>query len=617
MLLGPVFRAELVRTPRRRRYYSLRVIYGIVLIFLIWANYQGLENRAEFRGGKPSIDDMSRFAETTFTWFASVQLGTILLLVPALFGGVIADEKQRKTMHYLMASRLSSAEIVLDKLAARLVHIGAFILLGLPVMSLLTLFGGVAWDYVAGAYLGTFSITFFAASFALLVSTFARRVRQGVVVAYVLIIAWLVVPPLADGVVEWLYPNVYQRFRPVSEWILNTGPLGLSILNSRSIGRVFITSAAGSSFLVPSRPSFLELYCWMIGLQAGASVLFLLVAAWRLRPVFRRQEESQPRRTWFATRARPSRWLNRPECGSDAMLWKERHFARTDVFTKLVLLPATIILTVYVILGARFDETVVHSFSSVWRTGYAASTRETLELHDALCATSPLYLALWMLAAAGAAASSVTVEREQDTWDSLTSTPLSGWQIVRGKSLGALWGLRGFGALVGVFWIVGLAAGAIHPIGLLLALIEVAILTWFVIALGMHASLNSKKTSRALTATIAVLIGLNIGYLGVLYPIVMISGRTNELAKAPTLVGCTPVVASYSLLSYSQVAEIFDSSYHPGRPDGFDWRAAGWRAAGYAAVVLLGYALAAMLLTRRSVRRFDRLIDRPRKADAG
>jgi ABC-type transport system involved in multi-copper enzyme maturation permease subunit len=363
-------------------------------------------------------------------------------------------------------------------------------------------------------------------------------------------------------------------------------------------------------------PSFFELYCWMVGLQVGAGVLFILIAAWRLRPVFRRQEESRPRHTWFAARVRPTRWLNRPECGSDAMLWKEKHFVRTDVFTKLVVLPATIVLTVYVILGAEFDETFIHSLSAVWSRGYGASNLGTLKFHDALCSLSPLYLTLWMMAAAGAAASSVTFEREQDTWDSLTSTPLSGWQIVRGKSLGVLWGLRGFGALIGLFWILGLAAGAIHPIGLLLALIIVAILTWFVIALGMHASLNSKKTSRALTATIAILIGLNVGYLGVLYPIVMISGRTNEFAKAPTLVGCTPVVASYSLLSYSQLAQFFDFSDHP-RPDGFDWRAASWRAAGYAALVQLAYALAATVLTWRSVGRFDRLIDRPRKPAAG
>ena len=55
------------------------------------------------------------------------------------------------------------------------------------------------------------------------------------------------------------------------------------------------------------------------------------------------------------------------------MLWKERHFARTDVFTKLVVLPATILLTVSVILSGQFDEKVVRSFSAVWQRGYNAS----------------------------------------------------------------------------------------------------------------------------------------------------------------------------------------------------------------------------------------------------
>ena len=57
--------------------------------------------------------------------------------------GIIPDEFQRKTLHYLLASRLSSAEIVLGKLGARLVHVVAFVALGLPIVSLLMLYGGL------------------------------------------------------------------------------------------------------------------------------------------------------------------------------------------------------------------------------------------------------------------------------------------------------------------------------------------------------------------------------------------------------------------------------------------------------------------------------------------
>jgi ABC-type transport system involved in multi-copper enzyme maturation permease subunit len=598
MLLGPVFRAELVGTPRRRRYYALRVIYGSVLLLIIWGNYAELNRSAEFRGAEPSIDDFANFALTTFIWFASVQLATILFLVPALFGGVIADEKQRKTMHYLMASRLSSAEIVLDKLAARMLHVGTFVLLGLPVICLLTLFGGVAWDYVVIAYLATFSITFFAASLAVLVSTFARRVRQGVLVTYVIIIAWLIVPPVADGVCSWLYPNFYQWFRPVNEWMQNSGPIGLTVM---------ILNQGPGAFIGPRTPapSLYILYFWMVGLQLGAAVIFILIAAWRLRPVFRRQEESPPRLNWFAPRGHRPRWLNRPQCGSDAMLWKERFFARTDIFTKLVLLPATILLTVFVIFGLRFDETVLQAFADAWARGYTANNPYARDLHDALCIISPLYISIWLLAAAGASASSVAFEREQDTWGSLIATPLSPWQIVRGKSIGALWSLRGFAALLGTYWVVGLAAGAIHPFGLMLALTILAILTWFVVALGLHASLLCKRTSRALTASIAILMGLNVGYLAVLICILAITGEPEDFPYA--FVGCTPWVASNSLLSYAQFAQIFDIAPSQDSTTGIDWRGVS-----YAALVILAYGFVAALLTLRTVLRFNRVIDRPR-----
>ena len=159
------------------------------------------------RGGQPLIADFADFAMKTFSWFSGVQVATLLVLIPALFGGVIADEKQRKTMHYLMASRLCSGEIVLDKLAARLLHVGVFVLLGMPVMCLLTLFGGVAWDYVVGAYAATFSITIFAAALAVLISTFARRVGQAVLIAYVFEIVWLIVPPIVDVMCRGLFPR--------------------------------------------------------------------------------------------------------------------------------------------------------------------------------------------------------------------------------------------------------------------------------------------------------------------------------------------------------------------------------------------------------------------------
>ena len=61
-----------------------------------------------------------------FSTFCAITIGQeilVLLLTPALVAGVIADEKQRKTLHYLMASQLTSAEIVLGKLLVRMLYV--------------------------------------------------------------------------------------------------------------------------------------------------------------------------------------------------------------------------------------------------------------------------------------------------------------------------------------------------------------------------------------------------------------------------------------------------------------------------------------------------------------
>ena len=47
MLMGPIFRAELLRTARRGRYYILRFVYGTILLLLFWSGYEGT-----FAGGR-------------------------------------------------------------------------------------------------------------------------------------------------------------------------------------------------------------------------------------------------------------------------------------------------------------------------------------------------------------------------------------------------------------------------------------------------------------------------------------------------------------------------------------------------------------------------------------
>lgn len=585
MLLGPVFRAELVRTARRRRYYVLRFLYGAALLFLVSVSYISLADLATLRGGKPLISDVARFAFETFVQFALLQLVTIVALVPLLFGGVIADEKQRKTLHYLMASRLTSSEIVLDKLLARLLHVGVFLLIGLPVMSLISLFGGVAWEYVAVAYSGTCSVTFFTAALATLMSTLCRRVLQAVLFTYLLVIGWLILPIAGDLFYRFVFPSTYAWFAFLNEWFLASDPL---ILIFNPVRRI---PAGRGAFRAP--------FLMMLQLQAAAGVLFLSLAVWQLRRTYRRQEGGSRRLTWFRPGRQRPRWLSRPDCGEDAMLWKERHFVRTDVVTKLVVLPATILLTVGLVLFGDYDELVVRTAQDLRHLGYTGHSVAQGLLHDRLRSITPIYLGLWLLAVAGASASSLTVERDDDSWVSLVSTPLTGWEILRGKMVGAIWGLRGFGALLSLFWLLGLVLGAVHPLGLLLSLLIAGLLTVSVAALGVYVSLGARTTSQALMKALTTLIILNGGYLVVLVPVLKAFRiEADELH----FIGCTPWLASFALLSFEHVTGLREGTFP-------------WRFLIGPGMVVGAYVMAALVLLYRALATFDERVDRPRRPD--
>ena len=120
MLPGPVFNFELMATARRSRFYLVRAFYAAILFVILWGVHSAWASET---GGELPSRMVSWFAFSTFCGITIGQEILVLVLTPALVAGVIADEKQRKTLHYLMASRLTSAEIVLGKLLVRMFYV--------------------------------------------------------------------------------------------------------------------------------------------------------------------------------------------------------------------------------------------------------------------------------------------------------------------------------------------------------------------------------------------------------------------------------------------------------------------------------------------------------------
>jgi ABC-type transport system involved in multi-copper enzyme maturation permease subunit len=511
--LGPVLHYEIVTTARRGRFYLARVVYGLALLILLSREF-GIWEQNHPTGGTP--EDIHRFVEQAFLSFAAAQGIALLLLIPALVAGVIADEHQRKTLHHLLASRLSSAEIVLGKLGARLIHVATFVALGLPVVSLLSLFGGINPVHLIFVYGGTATMALCVTGISIVTSIMAQRPRDAILAAYALEAAWLFGPiaiaPFAgdiQGPLWWV--------GPVSECVLLSNPLVAWSELTRASPVLWRDPWLSGWILVGSLDAS---FYWAVAIQGAIGIAFLVLAICGLRPVrgsswpggefrsgwgkrvacgFRRIVRSPAISPFLRNEilTAPSR---RPPCTDEPMLWKERY---TKIGRGLKWLGSPpVVLLFGVLIGCYFFDVTAPVVAGVLNGRVHDGPR--MAMNGAIRFASVALGVLAMLAIASSSAVSITAEREQDTWRSLAMTLLTPAEIIRAKQLGALWSSRRIAVVLAVFWITGWLLHAVELLGVIAASAHVLFSAWFVSAAGVFISIAAKNSTRALVATFFV-----------------------------------------------------------------------------------------------------------------
>src|SRR5579871_3059360 len=158
-LLGPMFAKEMLEIARRKRYFVNRVLYGLALLFTVFIVWNNFRARFQFQG-RLSIHAMADLAGGLFIAVSGVQYGAVFVFVPLFLCGVIASEREERTLEMLFTTRLTDREIVLGKLGSRVAVVLLLLLLTLPVISLIMLFGGVDPQAVWRAFSSTLLATF-------------------------------------------------------------------------------------------------------------------------------------------------------------------------------------------------------------------------------------------------------------------------------------------------------------------------------------------------------------------------------------------------------------------------------------------------------------------------
>ncbi len=186
-MFGPVFTYEMVRLGRKRITFIMRLLYvlGVMailtLMYLAWLEEVGYFRS---RGNEVPFQRLASFATEFFYVFISVQFGVVVFLTPAYVAGCIADEKERKTLEFLLATDLRNHEIIFGKVAARVANLLMFVLAGLPVVAFMQLFGGIDPDLLLAAIAATFITVIGVSSISVAFSVIFRRPRDSIAMAY-------------------------------------------------------------------------------------------------------------------------------------------------------------------------------------------------------------------------------------------------------------------------------------------------------------------------------------------------------------------------------------------------------------------------------------------------
>lgn len=570
MVPGPIFRIEAITTARQARYFLLRVLYGLLMLLLLWVSYESISVVGR------SMDTTSRqqSAEIAASLFASLtwlQLTATVLIGPVFAVGTVATERERRTIEYLFVSTLSNAEIVLDKTFARLAVLLKLLLVGLPVLFIVRLLGGIPADLLAGSFLVCGSAAIAVTAISIAVSVSSARARDATVRVYLLLALAGGAPVLLGGLAyltrDW--PVWSETFQVGADWLAQLNPL---IVYGEVFGSRF---AAGANF--DFRP-ILKMLAWHAALSVGC----LLWATASVRRIHLRDAgRGEHRKSRDRPRWSPSRWKYRPPLGERPMLWKEA-FAGT-ARTRLGLLGnvAGAILCIAILttaIAAAVDAKEDYIYPLMPLTGFIGSAT--------------------VLLAAARAAGLVALEKEEESWLTLVSTPLSGKEIVLGKFAGNLYAVRWLAALLLLVWMLGTyhrpALAALLPV---VASAFIACVG-FATALGLNYSLQYATWMRAMGQTMGVLIFVGGGYLLCLCPVGFIMSDFGEAAILgvapciPFLLGFTP-----SLLDYDPHVGFTDTTI-----------------AAFALGVA-GYTIATGVLISRAIAEFDRLSGRVVRAD--
>ncbi|MDN7241412.1 ABC transporter permease [Planococcus sp. N028] len=119
-----------------------------------------------------------------FTMMTYIQLGLIVFITPALTAGTISTEREKQTLNILLTTSQSSFQIIFGKMTSSIAFLLLMIVSGLPIYSLVFLYGGVSPSQLLAIFLFYFLTLLTIGSLGVMFSTLIRKTIVAIIVTY-------------------------------------------------------------------------------------------------------------------------------------------------------------------------------------------------------------------------------------------------------------------------------------------------------------------------------------------------------------------------------------------------------------------------------------------------
>jgi ABC-type transport system involved in multi-copper enzyme maturation permease subunit len=401
---GPILDKELRVDGRRRLTYVLRIIYVAVMAMFVVGVWGSLAGRIDAPPLYRQMQ-MARVGAETISVLLWFQFFALQLVAGVLLAGAIGDEIVRRTLDVLLATPITSFQIVAGKLASRLLNLLLMAALSLPVMLVIRVMGGVsAWSVVGGTAI-TLTAALFVASVSLYFSAGNRRPWLVILKTGAVWVGLFGVVPLALGLAFSRRSASSAVSLFIEDFLTYTNPVG-AMASTINEGVPFRGTSA---------------YVWPVhcGVMLLASAVAFVATVRRVTRVALQQ--------LIVPEGRPARGRARKVVVDEAvrrvsgqpMIWKEM---RHRVFSNPTMGRIMLLLMVLALVG--FYALTAHDNSHAF---------DDYHMHV-------VYIVGFMLLGSAMtttlAAVPIASEKEARTWGQLLATPMTEREILLGKAVG-------------------------------------------------------------------------------------------------------------------------------------------------------------------------------------